>query len=502
MRRLTTYALLLLSASVLGLSSADRADGAAQCLVVNQVYADGGADPSTPNRSYVELLNRCSTSVALGGTYLHTLDSNNSSGSAVALGGSLASGRFFLAAFGTAGAGTALPTPDVSAPSVSLPSPGKVFLSTSSSVSASCPGGASLIDLVGYGTSSAPCVEGAAAPAPRPEAPVRRKSCADSDDNAADFTMDPFDPPLDPPAPRNSSLRSPLCGNVAPCLLISEVYGPGGGAGALYDRSYVELLNRCDDPISLDFVRAAVESGDNQDLTSVPLSGSLGSTQYFLVAFGNGAGGAALPTPDAMGLDFYWPGKAFAYTDPAFDIATQGPTCPSGPGLLDLVGYGVNSNPCTEGGSPAPLPSGSNSIARFRCDDSDRNWMDYTAGTPTPKNKAAGPLLGGCSGAATAVHQLSFAASRNHGAVTLRWQTGSQAGTLGFDVYRGSRSARVKVNRKLVIGSGSAAGRRYSFVDRGAPVAAATYWLRELRADGSRTWHGPVRAAKARAASS
>src|SRR5262249_12046320 len=70
------------------------------------------------------------------------------------------------------------------------------------------------------------------------------------------------------------------------------------------------------------------------------------------------------------------------------------------------------------------------------------------------------------SGGPTAVNLLSFAAAKRQGTVTLRWRTAREADLLGFDVYRTTAKGRVRLNRRLIAGTGTVAGHAYSWVDR------------------------------------
>lgn len=93
-----------------------------------------------------------------------------------------------------------------------------------------------------------------------------------------------------------------------------------------------------------------------------------------------------------------------------------------------------------------------------------------------------------CSGP-TAVTLRSLRATRTPGGVLLRWRTAGAGGVLGFDVYRGER----RLNRKLIAAANRRFTRAYSFLDvRG--TTGSRYWLELVRADGSRSRVGPVRA--------
>jgi hypothetical protein len=80
----------------------------------------------------------------------------------------------------------------------------------------------------------------------------------------------------------------------------------------------------------------------------------------------------------------------------------------------------------------------------------------------------------------------------------IRWRTGSEVDTLGFNVYRQRGARRVRLNRHVIpalsLTRGGISGGRYSFLDRKAPRhARLRYWLQEVDASSHCTWHGPVR---------
>ena len=97
-------------------------------------------------------------------------------------------------------------------------------------------------------------------------------------------------------------------------------------------------------------------------------------------------------------------------------------------------------------------------------------------------------------GTPLAVTLSSFRAVRSHRGVALRWRTGTEADTLGFNVFRQQGGKRVRVNRRLLPAVGRVTGSSYSFLDRRAPRRAVRYWLQDVSTRGVRTWHGPVRA--------
>jgi hypothetical protein len=214
MRRVFLLAAIGIGVASLGGASADGAVSRTQCLVINEVYSAGGQSGATYNRNFIELLNRCAASTSLNGVYLDVLSGDGTWQVAVTLSGSVGAGHFFLIGFNDPATGGPLPTPDASYPI--MMDPGKAYLTTNANPPAACPG-PSLIDLVGYGNSSAPCFEGAGpAPESMPTKSASRTNCADTDDNAADFT-------LGNPSAQNSSSPPVSCGSPTAVRLTSLI---------------------------------------------------------------------------------------------------------------------------------------------------------------------------------------------------------------------------------------------------------------------------------------
>ena len=87
-------------------------------------------------------------------------------------------------------------------------------------------------------------------------------------------------------------------------VVISEVYGGGGNAGALYTNDFIELYNTTASPIDLSAsavqYRGALAGASSWVKTN--LTGSIPANGYFLIQQAAGAGGTvALPTPNVIG---------------------------------------------------------------------------------------------------------------------------------------------------------------------------------------------------------
>ena len=177
-------------------------------IVISQVYAGGGEGGATFRNDYVELFNRGTAPADLSGWSVQSTTANGTTWEVTPLSGILAPGRYFLVQQASGGgSGALLPVADATGTSNLTLTAGKVLLiRTTTTQSGSCPGGTTLMDLVGYGA-GADCFEGsgpAAAGTPSLASLRLLSGCADNNDNAADFSAEA-------PTPRNTSTTATDC---------------------------------------------------------------------------------------------------------------------------------------------------------------------------------------------------------------------------------------------------------------------------------------------------
>ena len=194
------------------------------------------------------------------------------------------------------------------------------------------------------------------------------------------------------------------CPAVAGDIVISQVYGGGGNAGAMFTHDFIELFNQGPAAVNLSgwSVQYASASGTSWQVTS--LSGSIAPGGYYLVQEAAGGGGATpLPTPDAVGTIAMAAGAGkVALSDSTTAFSGACPTCP-----VDLVGYG--SANCFEGAGPAGALSNTTATLRKRggCFDSNNNIIDFSVGSPNPRNTST-PTRS-CDFIALAIHDIQGA---------------------------------------------------------------------------------------------
>ncbi|SEG55201.1 hypothetical protein SAMN04489712_106212 [Thermomonospora echinospora] len=221
----------------LGATGAQAAPGD---VVISTVYGGGGNTGAPLTHDFVELFNRSSSPVELAGwsvQYTSATGTGHFAANRVNVTGTLEPGQYLLIQMAGGANGAPLPPADVTGSIAMGATGGKVAL-VRSTQGLACNGGsapctetqqAQIADLVGYGNAN--FHEGAGpAPAPSNSSAVVRASggCADTDDNAADFTVAD-------PAPRNTGSAKTPCGParepdcVTPAThQIAEVQGTGG----------------------------------------------------------------------------------------------------------------------------------------------------------------------------------------------------------------------------------------------------------------------------------
>jgi len=196
---------------------------------------------------------------------------------------------------------------------------------------------------------------------------------------------------------------APALAVVSPNLVISEVYGGGGNAGATHTHDYIELYNRGAAPATLNGLSLQYASAtgtgnfgaNTGQLTELP-DATLAPGQYFLVQEAGGTTGVALPPPnhvDPTPINLSGTAGKVALVSGTTSLGCNGSTGqPCAPAalsrIIDLVGYG-NAN-LFEG--PGAAPGLSSTTAAIRAaggaTDTDNNAADFAAGAPDPDSSA------------------------------------------------------------------------------------------------------------------
>ncbi len=199
--------LTILAALVASLSTS--AFAASPDLVISQIFTGGGSGGSTYNRDFIELFNRGSAAVSLGGKSLQYSSATGTWSTANALpNATVQPGQYFLVAGNVQTAGVEIgATIDHNWAMGLQATSAKVVLANQTALMTSATEAAATIDMVGYGP-TASSFETARAPTPSVTTALQRvgAGCTDTDNNGTDFTV------VSPaPVPRNSKTALKVC---------------------------------------------------------------------------------------------------------------------------------------------------------------------------------------------------------------------------------------------------------------------------------------------------
>lgn len=192
---------------------------------------------------------------------------------------------------------------------------------------------------------------------------------------------------------RASLLTSPGCLPGSYKVVISQVYGGGGNAGATYNNDYIELFNKGTlaknlNGWSVQYTSATGPTSGNVWFTTPLPNFTLQPGQYFLIKCA-GSGTNNLPTEDIVSTISLssTTGKVILVSDSIPETSVN----PTGAQIIDKVGYGTTPNGYEGTGPTGTLLT--NTTAAFRklngCTDTDSNPNDFNVGTPTPRNSSS-----------------------------------------------------------------------------------------------------------------
>jgi hypothetical protein len=205
------FRVLTFVALLIALVGAPVAWSASPNMVVGQVFAGGGNASAPYSNDFVELFNRGSAAVDLGGWSIQYASGSGTSWQVTPLSGSVQAGGRYLVQLASGAVGAALPTPDATGTSNLAVSGGKVALVhattalTCGAVAGSCSADPLVIDLVGYGSATDYEGTGAAPAIGNTTAALRAADgCTDTDVNSSDFAAAA-------PNPRNSAAAAAPC---------------------------------------------------------------------------------------------------------------------------------------------------------------------------------------------------------------------------------------------------------------------------------------------------
>ncbi|MXV52553.1 T9SS type B sorting domain-containing protein [Pedobacter sp. HMF7647] len=195
-----------------------------------------------------------------------------------------------------------------------------------------------------------------------------------------------------------------VCSVQAQTVVISEIYGAGGNAGAVFTNDFIELYNPTNASINLTGWSVQYASAAGTSWATIPLNTSIAAHGFYLVQGSGGANGAALPAADASGtINMSATTGKVALVSTLTALSGASPVSPT---IVDLVGFGGAT---FYEGAVAPSPSSTTSIERkakitsttttmtaggideFLGNgyDSNNNAQDFVTGAPRPQNTAS-----------------------------------------------------------------------------------------------------------------
>ncbi|MFC6997177.1 cadherin-like beta sandwich domain-containing protein [Rufibacter roseus] len=196
-------------------------------------------------------------------------------------------------------------------------------------------------------------------------------------------------------------------------LVISEVYGGAGNAGALYSSDYVELYNPTDQDIVMENWSIQYAGSTSSSWAVHTISGTVKAKGYFLVKELGSSGASAIPTPDASGsLNISgFRGKILLANN---NTAVTGAN-PTDAQIVDLLGWGEANAAGTVGAAngyetfrapntneltalerkannystAATMAAGGADELKGNGFDSNDNSFDFVLSTPNPQNSSS-----------------------------------------------------------------------------------------------------------------
>lgn len=192
-------------------------------------------------------------------------------------------------------------------------------------------------------------------------------------------------------------------------LVISQVYGGGGNAGAAYTHDYVELFNQSDHDVdlagkTLQYVSSGASFTKAKNLLTLPdTTAKLAPGRYFLIQLATGAAAGATPVGQPLtDVDYVatQPLELIAMSKESGKVALVanlqaalegcGGAAPAvacdSPDIIDLVGYGSATQ--FRGGAPVPALASNTAAIRHSggCAHSGDNSLDFQPTLPAPRN--------------------------------------------------------------------------------------------------------------------
>jgi 5'-nucleotidase len=167
-------------------------------------------------------------------------------------------------------------------------------------------------------------------------------------------------------------------------VVINEVYGGGGNAGATYKQDFIELYNRSASSVNLAGWSVQYASAAGTSWATTALTGTLPAGTHYVVREAQGSGGTTDVPSDVTGTIAMGGTAGKVALVNSTSALTCGSDCDGNAAVVDFVGFGTTANDFA-GTGPTPAPSNTNSVSRNAShDNTANNAADFTAGAPSP----------------------------------------------------------------------------------------------------------------------
>ncbi len=256
-------------------------------------------------------------------------------------------------------------------------------------------------------------------------------------------------------------------------VVVYEIFGDGGNAGAPYNRDYIMLRNNGATTVNLTGYSVQYAPPASATWSVVALAGSISPGGFYLIQMGSASGtaGSPLPTPNATSAVNMnaTDGKIILKNNTVAETTTN----PSNANILDLAGYG-NTASASET-SPAPSPNNNQSITRKNNgQDTGNNSVDFVRTTPNPLN---GPLP----------VELTYFQTQpvDNQKVNIKWETATEINSSYFIVERSRDAVNYKTIANIEAAGSSTVKKTYSFTDESALFGTNYYRLSQIDRDGT-----------------
>ncbi|GEL94203.1 ExeM/NucH family extracellular endonuclease [Cellulomonas composti] len=166
-------------------------------------------------------------------------------------------------------------------------------------------------------------------------------------------------------------------------VIINEVYGAGGNAGASHNRDFVELYNPGGSPVSLagwsvQYASAAGSSWTNK----TDLSGQIAAGGSVVVGGAGSTNGVSFVVDFDGSVNMSGSAGKVALVSSTTAL-TCGTDCATQPSVIDLVGFGSTASSYA-GSGPATGMAVTKSVSRTNHANTADNAVDFTPQEPTP----------------------------------------------------------------------------------------------------------------------